>query len=133
MIRRRHATKSPIERERQRVWSKWSKEVLSDHDTECEFCGHKKWRFFPRLKIWKSTRTFVLHHITYEHVGHETREDVQILCASCHNILHTLLRKIPNTEAVKEIQEVVKKYFIYEPGAYSESRRRLKEDDRERT
>jgi len=44
----------------------------------CEACG-------------KRTVKLDLHHITYEHLGCESVEDVRLICRSCHQHIHDLL------------------------------------------
>lgn len=43
----------------------------------CERCGYEPWR--PCLQ---------LHHKTYENRGHETLDDVILLCPKCHANAH---------------------------------------------
>lgn len=121
--------KSPIEKERQKKWSKFSKELLAPRETVCEICGVHKWMFQPRKKVWKSNRIFQIHHRHYNTVGHETREDVQILCFSCHQYSHWVLRLSSEAPWILRLKALVKEVFQYEPGAYRESRRKLKEDE----
>lgn len=34
------------------------------------------------------TVRFHVHHLTYEHLGYELDEDLILLCAPCHNLVH---------------------------------------------
>lgn len=43
----------------------------------CMKCGYEPWK--PCLQ---------LHHLNYDHVGHETLEDVILLCPKCHTAAH---------------------------------------------
>jgi hypothetical protein len=36
----------------------------------------------------KAASDLHVHHLTYEHLGEERMEDIEILCASCHDKIH---------------------------------------------
>ena len=95
-------------------WKLLSKKLLSPFTTTCELCGVAHWKKNRKGNI-KINRVFCCHHKSYRHIGHETREDIQILCSSCHKLAHELLRRNSNNSAwLQEIQTITKKYFIYE-------------------
>lgn len=47
----------------------------------CERCGRR----FTGKRPKAAFRFFDLHHLTYRHFGHETLDDVRILCRPCHD------------------------------------------------
>lgn len=53
----------------------------------CERCGLR----YRGLRVTGAMRWFELHHRHYETVGHETIDDVLILCRLCHRIVHDRL------------------------------------------
>ena len=46
----------------------------------------------------KQTTQLDLHHITYEHLGFESIDDVRLLCRDCHSRLHQTLGYDRQTE-----------------------------------
>ena len=67
----------------------------------------------PRKKKWKCKR-FSVHHKHYRTVGQEERQDFMILCYSCHNESHLILRYQNLCDMFKRMAEIVKEYFFYE-------------------
>jgi len=54
-------------------WKALAMRVKADRG-RCESCG--------------STRYLQVHHVTYERLGRERYEDLQVLCRTCHHELH---------------------------------------------
>jgi 5-methylcytosine-specific restriction endonuclease McrA len=52
-------------------WREKRKQFLEEVDYECEECGEKATQ---------------IHHLNYDCLGEEERDDVQILCKECHEI-----------------------------------------------
>lgn len=52
--------------------------AIEQAGNRCSRCG-----FTP-----KSLRQLHVHHLTYERFGHETLDDVAVLCRECHAMLH---------------------------------------------
>ncbi len=44
---------------------------------------------------------FHVHHVTYEHVGYEHWDDLRLLCAPCHHLIH-----YPNSHQAQHWLEV---------------------------
>ena len=61
--------RSPLWHLRRRVW------ILQARG-RCEHC-RRRWG-----------RQLTIHHLTYKRLGHERREDVQVLCWPCHRLRH---------------------------------------------
>lgn len=57
------------------AWRKKSKE-WREAEGKCEICG--------------ATENLQCHHKHYKTLGHETREDVQVVCYKCHCKLHNV-------------------------------------------
>lgn len=87
---------------------------LWEKENECELCGAKKWYINKAGDKIYNKRTFVIHHKHYRTLYHEKRSDVMMLCRDCHNLAHKILRRKPTTDAIRALQEAVRKYFIYE-------------------
>ncbi len=94
-------------------WKAFIKEYWNTHD-ECELCGAKKWKVSKRGVRREYKRRFVVHHKDYKHLYKETWNDVQGLCARCHNLSHEILRMSGKTDFVKDLKEVVGRYFSYD-------------------
>lgn len=98
-------------------WLRFSKELLEDKNCVCQMCGRPRWKLVTRGKNkgkWKRLLKFAVHHKNYDHVFHETRDDVLILCSACHTNAHAALRArnaSPFHEKVAELYESVG--FVY--------------------
>lgn len=55
-------------------WKNTRKKKLIQTEFRCEKCGSRE-----KLQV---------HHLTYENIGAEYLEDLQVLCASCHTKVH---------------------------------------------
>jgi 5-methylcytosine-specific restriction endonuclease McrA len=55
-------------------WKQTRKKVLRHAGYRCEICG--------------ANSGLDVHHKTYEHVGYERQEELQVLCSSCHTAAH---------------------------------------------
>lgn len=75
-----------------RHWKRFTKSLTDNPDCTCELCGCKRWgNVITRGKNKgkrRRLRQFHTHHLNYEHLGEETREDVLTLCAKCHTTCH---------------------------------------------
>lgn len=58
-------------------WRLLRKRRLEKSNHSCERCGWKK-------QTWDKSRTLDLHHRTYERLGAERNEDLDLLCSVCH-------------------------------------------------
>lgn len=94
-------------------WEQLKKD-FSRQDEVCAVCGTPHWHLQKNGK-WKCVRFFVWHHMHYRTVGHESREDLQRLCKRDHDICHKILRLKEDCDMVRELKEVVRKYFDYTP------------------
>ena len=56
------------------MWIEKRKIILEERGTKCEKCG--------------STYCINVHHLNYLNVGNESKEDVIVLCKSCHEKEH---------------------------------------------
>jgi len=73
-----------------------------------EYRDTDHWRFIAEAAKWASGYKCGLcghetqletHHKTYEHLGHETPDDVIVLCRDCHAKHHGKLPELPEPEA----------------------------------
>lgn len=80
----------------------------------CELCGAEKWVIKKDGSKREFKRKFVVHHKDYKHMYRETDTDVQGLCARCHNLAHSILRMKDGSDFVRDLKEVVEKYFKYD-------------------
>ena len=55
-------------------WKEKRKEFLELANYQCQECG--------------KTKTLEVHHLNYSNVGDESDEDVEVLCADCHEDKH---------------------------------------------
>ncbi|HSS10017.1 MAG TPA: HNH endonuclease signature motif containing protein [Acidimicrobiales bacterium] len=50
----------------------------------------------PRCALCPSRRNLEVHHVYYDHLGHEPDEDLVVLCARCHSRHHGTRRPRDN-------------------------------------
>lgn len=70
----------------------WKKKVKEKRDlvgNKCELCSSEKF-----LQV---------HHLTYERLGKELMEDLQVLCADCHMKVHGIKMVFKDGQWVKVI------------------------------
>jgi len=88
-------------------WQIMRQWLLREHGSRCAFC--------PR------DYELQVHHLNYERLGRERKEDVMVLCVRCHNDIHYALRQFPATErAERQYEKVTQDEYQVE---------RLKADD----
>lgn len=75
-------------------WKKFSKSLTDPENVVCDLCGRPRWNgVYVRGKNKgkrRRLRQFQCHHKNYDHVGEETREDVLVLCKTCHSTSHEI-------------------------------------------
>ncbi len=59
------------------AWRNFKFLIISERGAVCERCGASG-----------SDKRVDLHHLGYSNLGHETREDVKLLCYRCHQLMH---------------------------------------------
>lgn len=99
-------------------WKNFSKTMLAPSNIVCEICGKPHWHIAKRNgKKHKegqkySLRRFAVHHKSYNHPYCETREDVMVICNSCHETGHKLadLARQPMFEPLYELWKKITKW-----------------------
>jgi len=102
------------EYESSNIWKNKSKKLLDNKECECAICHKKRWLWQPRKKTWKRILRFSVHHITYKDVPNEKPEQLLILCYTCHETAHLILRLETRGGMWAELAEVIKRYFKYD-------------------
>jgi 5-methylcytosine-specific restriction endonuclease McrA len=70
---------------RSKKWKSFRESIIKETKHSCELCG--------MVKRGKQTRYLQLHHLDPSTYGNEEREDVVLLCASCHETVERLLKR----------------------------------------
>lgn len=77
------------------------RDMAADRAAYSAYLGSETWRL-RRARLIKATcekcgrgGDLVLHHKTYEHVGHERPWELATLCPGCHSKLHAFARRHP--------------------------------------
>ncbi len=55
------------------AWKRRAEAAIVKAGYRCERCGRSKF-----------SRPLTVHHLNYEHLGHEENNDLQVLCPPCH-------------------------------------------------
>lgn len=94
-------------------WSKLRSEISYGDNAQCEICGVHRWGVYkigPKKgqRKPKSENHLHLHHKHYDNMLKENREDLMLLCDSCHKFGH-MLEKIKNrNDMYKDIYNTFK-------------------------
>lgn len=65
---------------RSTLWEWRARKARSDACSYCAVCG--------RSPLGSRARKMDVHHLTYERLGNELPEDLQVLCRECHDAAH---------------------------------------------
>ena len=95
-------------------WSKLRSEIAYGDDAHCEICGAHRWEVYRIGKKKgqrkpKSVNHLHLHHKNYDRMYHEKREDLMLLCDSCHKLGHMLEKMQRRSEIYKDMYMKFKK------------------------
>lgn len=88
-------------------WFKLRNKISYSDDAKCEICGAHRWENYkvgPKKgqRKSKSINHLHLHHKHYKTMLHESREDLMLLCDSCHKFGH-MLEKMKNKHPMYKI------------------------------
>ena len=73
-------------------WRARKAAIVRYRGERCERCG--------------STDSLELHHRTYERLGRERPEDVELLCHRCHKLEHDITEDAPRWRSRHDMQRV---------------------------
>jgi len=78
-------------------WADLHKKWAYNDDTACQICGAQRFGFYKVGKNKgkrkpKAENHIHIHHKHYDSMFNEKREDVMLLCDSCHKLSHQLER-----------------------------------------
>lgn len=62
-------------------WQERRQQAIVDSENKCEDCELPRW-----LSSFVYGQDLHVHHLSYAHLGHEADEDLQVLCARCHEL-----------------------------------------------
>ncbi len=98
-------------------WKKLRNKLAYGDDAQCEICGANRWENYkigPKKgqRRPKSVNKIHIHHKHYDTMLNESRNDVMLLCDSCHKFFHML-------------EKMRKKHSMYEK-AYQELKKESK-------
>ena len=68
---------------RSKEWATIKADLIQTRGNKCERCG----------SVRKYLRYLHIHHLTYDNIGNEEPEDLEILCAPCHRKEHGIEKK----------------------------------------
>lgn len=76
-------------------WKQYRSDKLVEQNYTCERCGVKQERvWIDALNKWVNRPILDIdHHRGYRNLGHERRDDTQVLCRPCHEIV-TIERRL---------------------------------------
>jgi 5-methylcytosine-specific restriction endonuclease McrA len=70
-------------------WQRKRRHVLARGDNRCKICG--------------VTSGLDVHHLTYEHRGYESADELVVLCHRCHGAAHELLPKVTDITSSSDV------------------------------
>lgn len=73
-------------------------------ETKMEYTEEEGWEGedYSEVESRKRTPRWHVHHKTYERLGEEKMDDLELLCSPCHNLEHA-----PKTEAAKHWEKIL--------------------------
>lgn len=95
-------------------WSKLRSEIAYGDDAHCEICGAHRWGIYkigPKKgqRKPKAENYLHLHHKHYDTMLNETKNDLMLLCDSCHKFGHMLEKMKNKNDMYKNMYEDFKK------------------------
>lgn len=89
-------------------WSKLRSEIAYGDEAECEICHNKRYGYYKIGKKKgqrkpKSVNHLHLHHKNYDRMYKEKRDDLMLLCDSCHKLGHMLEKMQRRHEIYKDM------------------------------
>lgn len=95
-------------------WSKLRSEIAYGDDAHCQICGAHRWENYKIGKKKgqrkpKSVNHLHLHHKNYDRLGKEKREDLMLLCDSCHKLGHMLEKMKKRSDLYEDMYNIFKK------------------------
>ncbi len=70
-------------------WKRLSRQLIKQNN-KCEICGNEHYYMPKRNGKKRLLRRFTCHHKNYNHLFKETKEDIMVVCFSCHETGHHL-------------------------------------------
>lgn len=100
-------------------WSRLRSEIAYGDDAHCEICGCHRWVIYkigPKKgqRKPKAENHLHLHHKHYDTMLNESRDDLMLLCDSCHKLGHMLEKMKNKSEMYKIMYEDFKKQTGWE-------------------
>ena len=76
-------------------WNNLRKKYSYIDEAKCEICNCARFGFYKigskkGLRKPKAENKMNLHHLNYDNMMNESREDLMLLCDSCHKFFHML-------------------------------------------
>ena len=89
-------------------WSELRSLYAYGDDAHCEICSAHRWENYLRgpkkgQRKPKSVNHLHLHHKNYDRMGKEKREDLMLLCDSCHKLGHQLEKMQGKSDLYKQM------------------------------
>ena len=95
-------------------WKELRNKLAFGDDARCEICGAHRWEVYligkkKGQRKPKAVNKIHLHHKNYDRLGKEKREDLMLLCNSCHKSGHMLEKMKNRDDLYKDIYNIFKK------------------------
>ena len=103
-------------------WKKTSSKLIKENNT-CQICGNDHYYIPKRGGKKRLLRRFCCHHKNYNHLFNEKKEDLMVICFSCHETGHSLEALAERDDRYKKILNLWKETSGWE----SEKRKRSDE------
>lgn len=91
--------------------------MLGDRTLVCQICGRAHWKKLKKGKHkgqWRANLHFNVHHVNYDNLYKETRDDVLLLCKSCHDLCHAVVKARNTCDFYGQLASFVEsRGFIY--------------------
>ena len=113
MAKRKKKTLSLREYYKTDHWKRLRNKLAFGDDAHCEICGAHRWEVYKRgpkkgQRKSKAVNHIHLHHKNYDNMLNEGKDDLMLLCNSCHKFGHTLERMKNKLPMYKDMYEQFK-------------------------
>lgn len=68
-------------------WKKFRLSITEDKECKCEMCDQRRWIPYKRKQGYEKPKRMEIHHKEYN-LYKEKRDEVLVLCSSCHQFCH---------------------------------------------
>jgi 5-methylcytosine-specific restriction endonuclease McrA len=90
-------------------WKDFRKKLIENNNYQCEICGVRK------------KKGLHIHHLDEDAYGRETKEDVVVVCSTCHKLIEWMVSRTKNRIDINDYCENLKDVYLKTIGGSNEN------------